>query len=168
MQAAFKNEEPASAGRVVVMGLGNLLVSDDGVGSHVVKILLESSILPHGIEIIDAGTASLDVLELFNENDKIIVVDAVRAGHPPGTLYRFNARDVRSGPAISMSLHQMSLLESLHMADLIGKAPKEVIIIGVEPEDMSYSTELSPVIKEKLPEIIQHVKECVQQYDLTA
>ncbi|MBW1913782.1 MAG: HyaD/HybD family hydrogenase maturation endopeptidase [Deltaproteobacteria bacterium] len=167
MQAAFKNEESASVGRVVVMGLGNLLVSDDGVGSHVVKILLESKVLPDGIEIIDAGTASLDVLELFNENDKIIVIDAVRAGHPPGTLYKFNARDVRSKPAISMSLHQMSLLESLHMADLIGKAPKEVTIIGVEPEDMSYSTELSPGIKEKLPEIIRHVKECVQQYDLT-
>jgi len=164
MEAAVKKD--ISSDRLVVMGLGNLLTTDDGVGVHVVKMLSEKKLLPDHVEIIDAGTASLDVLELFDENDKIIVIDAVRAGHPPGTLYKFNAREVRSKPKVSMSLHQMSFLESIHMADLIGKAPKEVTVIGVEPGDMSFSTELSPEIKKKVPEIIRHVKECITQYDV--
>jgi hydrogenase maturation protease len=152
-----------STGRTIVLGLGNLLLRDEGIGVHIVRILEERKILPPRIELIDGGVATLDVVEMFDENDRLIVIDAVRGGEEPGAIYTFRPGDVKSKYCATTSLHQLSFLEALRMASQIGKVPASITIIGVEPADMQFGMELSLVIKEKIPGIIEVVQRCIDR-----
>ena len=154
-----------SPGRTIVLGLGNLLLRDEGIGVHIVRILEEQKILPPSVELVDGGVATLDVVEMFDENDRLIVVDTVQGGEEPGTIYRFRPNDVKSKYSSTTSLHQLTFLEALRMAGQIGKVPADITIIGVEPAEMSYSMELSPIIEKKIPTILELVKECVNQIE---
>ena len=154
-------ESRNSSGRTIVLGLGNLLLRDEGIGVHIVRILEERKILPPGIELVDGGVATLDVVEMFDERDRLIVVDAVKGGEEPGAIYKFRPGDVKSKYSSTTSLHQLSFLEALRMAEQIGKVPTDITIIGVEPADMQFGMELSPAIEERVPRIIELVQECI-------
>lgn len=173
--------------KIIVLGVGNLLFQDEGIGVHVVKTL--SDILSQvdnlsrdypGLEIIDGGT-SPEIASLIEDADKLVIVDAVKGGGEPGTIYRFTIDDVdmdslrgaeeRPLPKEAsfeayypmLSLHQMHLIDNLRMLNLVGKPPQNVIIIGVEPKTMELGLELSPEIRSKIPEVIRLVKNEIQQ-----
>ncbi len=148
--------------RIVVIGLGNLLLSDEGFGVHVYRRLAEEGGLPANVELFEAGTASLDALQTLGRLDKLVVVDAVKGGGKPGDIYRFKPEDIRSSKKISTSLHQLSFLEALKMASHSGRAPKDVMIIGVEPKRLSPGMELSAEIAAKVPRVIELVRELVE------
>jgi hydrogenase maturation protease len=145
-------EESAAMGKIVV-GIGNALLRDEGVGCHVVHALEEIP-LPD-VEIIDGGTCP-DVLQRLEGADKLIIVDAVKGGGMPGQIYRFHLEDITVEQKPFLSLHDMNLVDSLMLMQLwhnIGEA----VIIGVEPREISWGLELSPELKEKMPQIVDAV-----------
>lgn len=140
--------------RITILGIGNLLLKDEGVGVHVVQELA-NNIDYANVSIIDGGT-SPDVLSLVDDCiDKLIIVDAVKAGNKPGTIYRFSIDDLDLDSARPISLHEVGVLDGLRMMALLNRQPKSTVIIGVEPKTIDYGLELSPEVEEKLPEVIK-------------
>ena len=142
-------EEPR--GRIAVVGVGNLLLKDEGIGVHIAHALQQID-TPHNVKIIDGGT-SPDLPYYLKEVDKLIIIDAVKAGGQPGTIYRFHPDDVNIESEGITSLHELGLEQSLKMMSLIGSEPKEIVIIGIEPKEIDWGTELSTELQEKIPEI---------------
>jgi len=146
-------EEPKV--RLAVIGMGNLLLKDEGIGVHIARALQQIDI-PHGIKIIDGGT-SPDLPYYLKDVDKLIIIDAVKAGDKPGTVYRFHPHDVNIESEGVISVHELSLEQSLKTMSLMGSEPKEVVIIGIEPKEIDWGTELSAELQQKIPEIVNIV-----------
>jgi hydrogenase maturation protease len=139
----------------LVLGLGNLLLADEGVGVHAVRALSEGG-LPEDTTVLDVGTAILDALPFIEEADRIIVVDAVKAGGEPGTIYRMPMNSFRRKEMIA-SMHGFDLFGVLALA---GRTLfPEVLVIGVEPARIEWSMELSPRVADSLPAVVQAVRE---------
>jgi hydrogenase maturation protease len=141
---------------ILILGIGNILLKDEGVGVHVVK-KLEGRPLPDNVEVLDGGTAGLDLTYFIANRKKVIVIDTVKAGEKPGTIYRLTEKNLRIGPKAIMSFHEIDFLDALYISEVMGEKPEETIIIGIEPKDMSDGLELSPEIEERIPKIIEVV-----------
>lgn len=143
----------------VVIGFGNLLLKDEGVGIHIIQALDGLSRECGGeLKIIDGATCP-DVLYLLPEGvDKLIIVDAVQGGGKPGYIYRFTPDDLTFSEKIPTSAHQLGLAEGLRGLKLLGLAPKEIIIIGVEPKVVDWGLDVSSELKEILPHLVNLVK----------
>jgi hydrogenase maturation protease len=141
---------------ILILGIGNILLKDEGVGVHVVQRLKEMH-LPDDIEILDGGTAGLDLVDFIAERKKLIVIDAVNTGEKPGTIYRLTEENLAIQPKAIMSFHDIDFLDALHMSIVMDEKPEEIVVIGIEPKDMSDGTELSPEIEERIPDIIKIV-----------
>jgi len=157
----------AKTRQVLVLGLGNILLRDEGVGVHVVRHLAEHN-LPDNVEVIDAGTAALDLLLTRRRPYKPIVIDATRAGQKTGTVYKMRlganeipdwARRLRHEESPAISLHGLGLVDALLAAEKLGCAPAELVIIGVEPQKIDYGLRLTDKIRQQIPQIIQTVLE---------
>lgn len=150
----------ASPSKVTILGVGNELLSDEGVGVHVARRLMEVE-LPSHIEVIEGGTDGFGLINIITDTDRLIVVDSVKGGNAPGTLYRFDIDDVPSAPGMfKTSVHQISILEVIDLSSLVGKRP-HTTIIGVEPARLTISLELSEVVKTKIPRIIELIFETI-------
>jgi len=144
---------------LAVVGVGNILLKDEGIGVHIVRALRQA-IGPDrpDVNIIDGGT-SPDTFLLLEGVQKLIVVDAVNGGSVPGSVYRFHPTDILSPGKCITSLHQIDVLDGLKMMELSGIKPDETIIIGIEPKEIDWGLELSAELNEKLPQIIKVVKD---------
>ncbi len=149
--------------RILVLGLGNILLKDEGIGVHVAWKLQGVS-LPENVDIVDGGTAAFDALLLEPSIERLIIIDALKAGRKAGTIYRIrlNAKEPEKlerifSHRVSTSLHQMDLIDALVAADRMNYAPDEIVIIGVEPEKMDCGLELTDEVQRVIPEIIDIV-----------
>jgi len=150
--------------KIVVLGMGNLLLKDEGIGVHVAHALQEIS-SPNNVELeVVVGGTLPDAPFSFEEVEKLIVVDAVQAGGEPGAIYRFHLEDIKLDDRILTSLHQVSLLENLRLMEGFGQKPKDVVIIGIEPEEMNLGLELSAKLQRQIPQIIKVVLEEIGEY----
>jgi hydrogenase maturation protease len=143
---------------ILIMGVGNILLKDEGIGVHVVGRLKEMS-LPENVEVLDGGTAGLDLVDFMENRRKLIVIDAVKSGGKPGTIYRLTEENLKIKPKAIISFHEIDFLDALYMSDVMKNKPEEVIVIGIEPKDMSDGIDLSPEIEERIPRIIEIVME---------
>jgi len=144
---------------IVVLGAGNELMKDEGVGVHVIRILQHR--LPPSLsdaKLVDIGTSS-NFDHLIEGADKIIIVDAVKGGCQPGTIYRFTPEQIVSEHAVITSFHEMGILESLKMIELAGSKLAETVVIGIEPAEVEVGLELSQELEQQMPNIIQRVVE---------
>ncbi|MFZ6016620.1 MAG: HyaD/HybD family hydrogenase maturation endopeptidase [Nitrospirota bacterium] len=138
--------------KILILGVGNLLLKDEGIGIHAIREL-EKSVLPENVQLLEAGTVSHQFLPLFNQIDYLIVIDALEVGDRPGLIYKFSPEDIKFRSEQKLSLHQMSLMDILNMVALTGKMPK-TIIFGIQPEDVSsWSLELSDTVRDAIPRI---------------
>ena len=151
--------------KTLVLGIGNSLFKDEGIGVHIVKELAAEYTLEN-VEFIDGGTASLDLLDFIEGKDKVIIVDAVQGGGVPGTVYRFKPTDIEINFPLSLSLHQVGLMEVLGMLKFLDPSSLyKIIIYGVEPKELGWGLDLSPeleAVKEKVKKEI--VKELSSGY----
>lgn len=141
-----------TAGRVVILGVGNLLLGDEGVGVHVAR-RLEQIELPAGVQVIEAGTMPTQALGPVGDLAKLVIVDAVAADGPPGAVYRLPASVVAATDA-ELSLHEFTLAEALAEWALQGLEADRIVIIGVQPHQVAWGTELSPAVQASLPKIV--------------
>ena len=149
--------------RISVVGVGNLLMRDDGIGVHVIRYLEQQGV-PEGVELIDGGTHSYDLLDIFADADNIIVIDAIQAGGEPGTIYRAPLDELGLQPSgdSATSLHDLNFVEAVHMLRLMGHDP-QFIVFGIQPKEMYLDLELSPEVAEKLPRVAELVQEEIQR-----
>lgn len=140
--------------RVVVVGVGNLLLQDEGIGVHVAHALQE--INPPGVELIDGGTVP-DILTTREPADRLIIIDAANVGGAPGTVGIFHPDDLAEAPEGYVSLHDLGLQQSLKTMRLLGNEPGEVVIIGIQPHIIDWGTELSPELAGRLQKIVDTV-----------
>lgn len=134
--------------RILIVGVGNELLRDEGLGVHVARSLLAMKpSLPPLVDVLEAGTSLLDVLPLMPFYSRVIIVDAVSAGKHGGRIHRIEATDELTEPfesGASVSLHEVGVVEALGVASILGLKPKELLIVGAEPENIEPGTELSP------------------------
>lgn len=145
------------------MGVGNLLLRDEGVGIHVIRTLEKLETLPGHVELIDAGTSALDALQAVGESDRLIVIDAIRGGGAPGAIYRFKPADIHTANWATVSLHQLGFIEALSIAERLGNAPRDVTIIGIEPNETTPGLELSGEIAQRMPYVIELVIRLIEE-----
>ena len=140
--------------RTAIVGIGNSLMRDEGVGVHVIRALADLS-LPDGVALIDAGTSS-DVAFDLDDYDRVIVVDAARGGEDPGTIYRFTEDVEIDGGRGRQGCHDVRLLQTLR--EVVRGGP-EVLILGVEPSEIGWGLDLSSVVRESVSRVIEIVKQ---------
>lgn len=151
-------EHREAAERTVILGVGNLLMKDEGVGVHA-AVNLQRFPLPDGYEVIEGGTDGFKLFNLIQNTDRLIVVDCVKGGGEPASVYRFDIGDITQVPdKYKTSVHQISIIDVINLSELVNKAPRTTVI-GVEPEELSMSMDLSPSVASKMPIVMHHVLE---------
>lgn len=136
--------------RVAVLGIGNLLLRDEGVGVHLVRALQRRP-LPEGVEVLDGGT-SPEAAFLAVGFDKLIIVDAALGGGPPGTVYRLALEEIELDRGLPLSGHELDLFQCLRALGPEAR-PKEVVVIGIEPNEIGSGLDLSPELEARLGEV---------------
>ncbi len=148
-----------NAPTIVVLGVGNTLMQDDGVGVWALRALAEAYELPSSVRLIDAGVAGFRHLPEIAEADCLIILDAVEGDGPPGTLYRLTPEDIPARQGPTLSAHEVGIAEILSMAEFLGKLPK-TRILGIQPiETRAVGLDLTPPLQEALPGIVEAVAE---------
>ena len=146
--------------RILIAGLGNELLSDDGVGVHAVREL-ERHPLP-GVTMVDVGTAILHGLPFLEAADRVLVIDAAKGGRPPGTVYLFEAAET-AGAEPMTSIHAMGLREAARFL-MAGKLVPPITVLGVEPESFGYGMSLSASVRAALPGVVSLARETVARW----
>jgi hydrogenase maturation protease len=144
--------------KILILGLGNILMKDDGVGVRVAERMTGMT-LPDDVEIMDGGVQGLNLLYYIEGRKKVIVIDTVNAGHPPGTIYRFTEKAIVEKKELLRSAHGVDFTDVIKTAEFMGTKPEEVIFIGIEPESIDEGMELSPKIEKRISKIIELVME---------
>ncbi len=141
---------------VLVLGIGNILLRDEGVGVRVIE-QMQKMRLPDDVELVDGGTAGADLLDVLAERRQVIVIDAVQADCEPATVLRFTADDLVRPDGVGMSLHELGLGEALTMTKQLGCEPKDVVVFGIKPKDTGCGLELSEEIAASVPKVVELV-----------
>ena len=158
-------ERDCSSTDTLVLGLGNPLVGDEGIGVRVIEELRKLE-LPAGVTVIEGGTAGLGLIGLMEGYRRVVIVDAADMGYPPGQVVKFTLSEARLKTADKpLSPHQIGLGEVLALAEALGAAPAEVVIIGVQPGRVEMGAGLSPEMEEAIPQIIRIILETCQVCD---
>ncbi len=141
--------------RIRILGCGNPLVADDGVGVEAARRLASRGV-PPGVELIEAGTPGLGLLEMIAGADKAVIIDAVISGSAPGTIHRFTGDQLPKREFIPFSLHGFNLVDALEFGRKVQpeSLPREIVIIGVEAGDTAFGAGLSPAVEQALPRVI--------------
>ncbi|MDR3737006.1 MAG: HyaD/HybD family hydrogenase maturation endopeptidase [Acidobacteriaceae bacterium] len=140
--------------RVVVLGIGNTLMGDEGVGVHAVQTLLQRYDLAEQVAVIDGGTAGMELLPELENIDHLIVIDAVRCGQPPASVARMAGEQVPAFFKTKLSPHQVGLSDVLAALRFKGTAPGSIVLIGVQPKCMELGMELSPEVQTSLERVL--------------
>jgi hydrogenase maturation protease len=145
--------------QITVLGVGNILFRDEGVGIRVIERLMENYGFPENVSLVDGGVLGLNLLGVISDADRLIVVDAIRNGGSPGDFYRLAGEEIPMRVYAKNSLHQVDLLEALTLCQALDSVP-ETVIIGIEPEDIStLSIDLSETIQSRIDHLVEMVLE---------
>ncbi|GFM38364.1 HyaD/HybD family hydrogenase maturation endopeptidase [Desulfovibrio psychrotolerans] len=147
----------SDAKRILVLGVGNILYTDEGLGVRAVEMLQREYTFSDNVTLMDGGTLGMKLMDSMMDSQYLIVVDAVLGGSTPATVYRLTGEDLRKSLGFNDSMHQTDLVDTLIYCELAGNRP-ETVVIGMEPVDYhSMGLEVSPDVAERLP----HMCRCV-------
>ena len=145
-------------GKIAVLGMGNELLKDEGIGVHVIRYLENVPGLG-SVRLIDGGTRP-DAIDEIGDVERLIIVDAIRGEGDPGAVYRLSPEQVQAQKP--SSVHELTVMDMLWAMDILGSVP-DVTIIGIEPKEIDWGLELSPELANKLPQIAEVVLEEIRQ-----
>lgn len=140
----------------LVLGLGNLIHQDDGFGVHAIRLLQQDSRVPADVVLLDGGTQGLALLPHISGYRRLLVIDAVDSGETPGTLMRLEGKACENLPG-KPSVHQLGFADLMIALKLLDSAPEEIVLLGVQPQSMDWSDELTPPVREaldRIPELV--------------
>lgn len=140
--------------KVLVLGVGNMLFTDEGIGVRAVELAEKRHVFPDNVTLLDGGTLGMGLMDALLDCDVAFVLDAVLGGDEPGSLYRLTGDDLRKSVSFRDSMHQTDLVDTLIYCDWMGHRP-EAVVLGMEPVDyQAMGTELSPLAAQRLPLLV--------------
>jgi hydrogenase maturation protease len=142
---------------LLILGLGNLLCRDDGVGAVAAQVIAGTRVIPDGVEVLDGGTLGLALLPYLEDAEQAILVDAIQIDAPPGTLVRLDGDEVGPAVASRLSVHQVGVADLIEAARWRGRIPPTLVLLGVVPETTELGVELSPRVQAALPGLLASV-----------
>lgn len=141
----------------LILGFGNLIQGDDGIGIHAVKMLSER-VLPPDTRVVEIGVPGWDLATCLEGCPSVIIIDAVRMGEAPGVWRRFDSAEVRLiGEKNILSLHEAGISEGLNLAEALNILPERIVVYGMEPASITTSQELSPAVQATLPDFVEEI-----------
>jgi len=150
--------------RKVVLGLGNLLNRDEGLGVQALKLLDAQLDNKNGFELLDGGVLGLNLLMIVEECSHLLILDAVNAGKSPGTVVELTKDQIPLYAGVKLSQHQITFQEVLGLANIRGYLPEHLHLVGVQPESIAVGLELSPVVEKALPLVVQRAKDVLERW----
>jgi hydrogenase maturation protease len=145
---------------VVVIGLGNILLSDEGIGVHLIRQLSNQQAKFPKVDFIEAGAAGMNLLHLIANRKKAVIIDCAKMGEKPGTIRRFAPDQVTSIKHLThFSLHEIDILQVLNLSKQLGECPAEVVFFGIEPKSLKPGQNLSQTLSAKIDSYIAVVCE---------
>lgn len=142
---------------ILVLGLGNALMSDDSIGVRAVQSLQQNFQAPEGVTILDGGTLGLDLLPYIEQADQLLIIDALEMRAEPGSLFRLEGEEVPRAFASKLSVHQMGLQDLLAVAELQGYAPQKLVVHGIQAGSIEMKLELSPPVAAAMDSLLDAV-----------
>lgn len=143
--------------QVLVLGIGNVLLQDEGVGVHAVEALQTRFRLPPQVEVLDGGTAGMELIEYILGKTGLIIVDAVKLDRPPGTLVRLVGDEVPAFLQTHLTPHQLGLSDVLATLAMVAEKPQHIVLLGIVPQSLELSVTLSGLIGQKLNALVDGV-----------
>lgn len=147
----------------VVLGLGNPIFQDEGIGIHVVHQLMRDK-LNESIELVDGGTDGLILLDTVEKTDNLLIIDAVNLNQAPGSISIIEGKDITVFAQAKLSQHQLSFQEVLGLALLRGRLPKRLSLIGIQPKTIDIGTNLTPEVAQAVPKVINIVNDTMKKW----
>ncbi len=152
--------------KISLIGLGNLLLGDEGVGVHAVEALKRKYDFPEEVRLIDGGTLGLDLLHVIEGMDRVLFVDAVELEKEPGTIAVIEDEDLPSFLRPKLSLHHVGLSDLLFASSFMGTRPAEIALVGIQPETLEIGLELSKRVKEHFEKLLQVIVGKLREWGL--
>jgi len=150
--------------RRVVLGLGNILNKDEGLGVRALELLGVQPGLPPGFELLDGGVLGLNLLMIVEECSHLLILDSVDANQPPGTLVELKKEEIPLFTGIKLSQHQVTFQEVLGLAAMRGHLPENLHLLGIQPLDVSIGLEMSNEVQTALPQVVDKAKLVLQHW----
>ena len=153
---------------VLVLGLGNILIQDEGIGVRVIEQLQRDYEFPANVEVMDGGTAGMALYEHIVDRSHVIVVDAVKTGRAPGALVKLENEDIPAFFRNKVSPHQMALSDILAALKVGGEQLPEMVVVGIEPVTLGTGLEMSEEVSGKLGALVEKTLECLRELGIEA
>ncbi|MEJ2634700.1 MAG: HyaD/HybD family hydrogenase maturation endopeptidase [Calditrichia bacterium] len=152
--------------RKIVLGLGNILNRDEGLGVHCLKPLQERIGNTHNVELLDGGVLGMNLLPFVEASSHLLLLDAIDARKEPGTVIELSKDAIPLYTQVKMSQHQVTFQEVLEFAAMRGKFPKYLHLIGAQPEDIEIGAEMSSAVAAAIPEIVERAMAILKKWEL--
>jgi hydrogenase maturation protease len=152
--------------KISVIGLGNILLGDEGVGVHAVEALKRKYDFPEEVRLLDGGTLGLDLLHLIEGMDGVLFIDAVDLKESPGTIAVIEGEDIPSFLEPKLSLHHVGLADLLFASSFLGTRPAEIALVGIQPETLDIGLELSKTVMDRFEQLLQAIVEKLREWGL--
>ena len=152
--------------KILVLGLGNILLRDEGVGVHAVNTVRERCAFPPSVQVIDGGTLGLDLLHFFEDKDRVLIVDAVDFKKEPGHIGLIEDDDIPSTLFAKLSVHHIGLSDILYAAKLKGITPSKMCLIGVQPASLELGLSMTDVLQERLEAVIETILQKLKEWNV--
>jgi len=143
--------------QITVLGVGNILMQDEGFGVRVVEQLLEQYHFPDWVQVLDGGTLGMELLRFLIGTDKLIIVDAVSGELSPGSLYQFNHEEVKAYFKEKVSMHELGIQDVLEVMNVLEKPAEEIRILGVQPLTIDIGLEMTPLVAKQVESVVEKV-----------
>ena len=151
---------------IAVLGLGNILLKDEGVGVKVVDIIKEKFAFSPEVDIIDGGTLGLDLLPLIEDREKVLIIDAVDFGKGPGFIAAIEDDEIPAVLSAKMSVHSIGLSDVLFAAKLLDITPGKLCLIGIQPQSLEVGLDLTDCISDKIEQLVDMAIKKLQEWNV--
>jgi hydrogenase maturation protease len=158
----FSIQEPT----VTIMGLGNILIMDEGVGVHAVNVFQQQYRVPDYVEIIDGGAAGLDLLPFIEGREKLLMVDAVNFDREPGYIEVLENESIPAKFGTKASLHHLGLMDVLSITKLSNSLPKDICLIGIQPKSMELGLDMTREMCDKVSELVERIVSKLREWNV--
>ena len=152
--------------QITVLGVGNILMQDEGFGVRVVEHLLSHYSFPPNVQVLDGGTLGMELLRFLVGTDNLILIDAVSGQLPPGSFYQFQNDDVKAYFKEKVSMHELGIQDVLAIMEVLEKPAKEIMIMGVQPSAIDIGLELTPIVAETMANVVKEVLHVLKDWQV--
>lgn len=142
------------ASDTLILGVGNIIRSDDGMGVHAARLLERDPRVPVGVTILDGGTLGLELVPYASEACRVLFLDAIRSGKTPGTIVRLTGAELLRMTG-GWTAHQLGVADLIAALALVSAVPQDIVVLGVEPANTDWGTSLSPAVEAALAPLVE-------------